>query len=81
LIIPTKEHSLISWRQDLAIKIKLDGKDHTFDTSRWFDGQIERKKLSLEFNPLVQCSVKVSDHFMKLTVSCWWSVLICHCGY
>jgi hypothetical protein len=54
----------------LAIKIKLDGKDHTFDTSRWFDEQIERKKLSLEFNPLVQCSVKVSDHFMKLTVSC-----------
>jgi hypothetical protein len=43
----------------LVIKIKQDGKDHTFDTSRWFDGQIERKKLSLEFQPLVVTTAKI----------------------
>lgn len=46
-----KHHDYVSWFK--TITVKLGGKDYTIDISRWFEEQIERKKLSLEFKPLV----------------------------
>ena len=59
-----KHHDYVSWFK--TITILLDGKTHTFDIARWFDEQVERKKLSLEFKPLVVATARVesqnSDH-------------------
>ena len=46
-----KHHDYISWFKNITIS--LGGKQYTFDISQWFDGQIERKKLQLPFEPLV----------------------------
>ena len=46
-----KHHDYVSWFK--TITVKLGGKEYTLDISRWFDEQVERKKLSLEFKPLV----------------------------
>ena len=48
-----KHHEYISWFK--CIKIG----DKTFDIARWFDEQIERKKLSLEFKPMVVTTARV----------------------
>jgi len=50
-----KHHDYLSWFK----AIKIDGK--VFDISRWFDEQIIRKKLGLEFKPLVTATAKVQD--------------------
>lgn len=42
-----KHHAYISWFK----AIKMDGK--VFDISRWFDEQIIRRKLNLEFKPII----------------------------
>ena len=42
-----KHHDYISWFK----AIKIDGK--IFDISRWFEEQIVRRKLGLEFKPIV----------------------------
>jgi len=52
-----KHHQYLSWFK--CITIKLDGKSHTLDISRWFDEQIERKKLQLEFEPLILVNNRV----------------------
>lgn len=48
-----KHHRYLSWFK----AIRIDGK--TFDISRWFDEQIERKKLGLEFKPAVLETKKI----------------------
>jgi len=52
-----KHHDYISYFKQITIK--LGGKDYTFDLTRWFDEQVERKKLNLEFKPLVLETAKV----------------------
>jgi len=51
-----KHHDYISWFDNITIKI--GGKTHTFNIYRWYDEQIERRKLSLEFKPLVVATAK-----------------------
>lgn len=52
-----KHHDYISWFK--TITVKLGGKQYTLDISRWFDEQVERKKLQLEFKPLVVETARV----------------------
>jgi len=52
-----KHHMYKSWFK--CITLKIGGKQHTFDISRWFDEQVERGKLDLEFKPLVVVNGRV----------------------
>jgi len=51
-----KHHDYVSWFR--CITVKLGGKDYTIDIARYFDEQIERGKLNLEFKPLVVATAK-----------------------
>ena len=46
-----KHHDYISWFDNITVK--LGGGEYALNISRWYDEQIERKKLQLEFRPLV----------------------------
>ena len=53
-----RHHDYISWFDNITIE--LDGKSQTFNISRWYDEQVERKKLNLEFKPLVVVDAKIN---------------------